>query len=352
MRILMLIPSLTGAGAERQLAYLSAELLRRGHTMLVGFVFTGPGEWPEQVPTHRFESKAPWDPRLVLEVLRLLRSFRPDVVQTNLTRMDVAGGIACAVAGAPFVLREPNCRDAYRDVRSLLRAFVGRRARAVVANSSGGARLWRTSLTFVVPNAVPAEEIAATPPIERTRSGAVVVYSGRLSREKNVDVLIRACAAVMAERDLLLYVCGAGPERPRLEALARDLGAQDCIRFTGFVQDAWSYQRGADVAALLSDFEGNPNSVSECFAAGTPMILSDIAPHRELARGDALLVPPRDAPATANAIRWALANRAVVAERAARASRRTRDWSIAAMADAYEDVYGVACRAAAGTAVR
>jgi GalNAc-alpha-(1->4)-GalNAc-alpha-(1->3)-diNAcBac-PP-undecaprenol alpha-1,4-N-acetyl-D-galactosaminyltransferase len=341
MRILMLIPTLTGAGAERQLAYLAGELRDRGHDVLAGCVARGSGRWIEQVPVHEFATKGAWNPRLILEIARLIRAFEPDIVQTCVTRMDVAGGIASMIARVPFVLRETNSAAAYVDLRSRLRSLVGRGAAAVVANSNGGAALWPDSETSVIPNAVPAEAIAQATPIARTNA-EVAVYVGRLETQKNADVAIRACAMLMPERDLALYVCGDGPDRGRLEALAHELGVAGRVHFAGFVQNPWSYQRAADVALLLSGFEGHPNVVSECFAAGTPMVLSDIEPHRELAGGDALLVPPRDVAATADAIRRTLDDRPAAAERARRVSQRVHTWSIAAMTDAYENVYATA----------
>jgi len=341
MRILLLIPTLTGAGAERQLAYLGSELQRRGHDVLVGFVYNGVGEWTADVPTHRFPSYRPWSPRLIAASVRLMRAWKPDVVQTCLTRMDVAGGIAALLARVPFVIREPNSRESYRDLKSSLRRVVGRRAAAIVANSSEGAAYWRNQRTFLIPNAVPAAAIASVEPIARPDGVALALYVGRLEREKNVDVVLRACAAVMSERELLLTICGQGPERERLEALARELRIETRVRFAGFVENAWSHQRAADVVLLLSDFEGNPNVVSECFAAGTPMILSDIAAHRNLAGDDALFVPPRDASATAAAIRNVLDDRPSALERAGRARTRVGQTTIAAMAAAYENVYAI-----------
>ncbi|HEX6100125.1 MAG TPA: glycosyltransferase [Thermoanaerobaculia bacterium] len=362
MRILLLIPTLTGAGAERQLAYLGGELQRRGHDVLVGYLHPGPGVWPREVPAHRFAPHWPWSPRLIAEIARLIRAWKPDVVQTCITRMDVAGGIAAGLTGVPHVLREPNDAAAYRDFRSWLRRLVGRRAAAIVANSAEGAAYWSGQRTWVIPNAVPFDEIAAAEPAARAEGAAVLLYAGRLEPQKNVDIVLHALAAVLVGRGFsppdvgrgfspptpgggglkprpTLTICGQGPERERLETLARKLGIAACVHFAGFVHDVWNRQRAADAALLVSSFEGHPNVVSECFAAGTPMILSDIPQHRALAEGDALFVPPGDVVATAAAIRDVLDDRAAAVERARRAQARVSQISIPRMAAAYEDVY-------------
>ena len=342
MRILFLMPSLTGGGAERQTAYLAAELQRRGHDVLTSFIYRGRGEWPDELLLHPLPESRPWSPRLVLDLVRLIRAWKPDVVQTSLPRMDVAGGIASTLTRVPFVLREPNSAASYRGLKSLLRAVVGRRATAIVANSAAGAAYWRRGQVFTVPNAVPLEEVERAQPVERPPHAAIATYTGRLVPEKNVDVLLQAAALVMKERDLFLFICGTGPEQPRLEALARELGIERRVRFTGFVTNAWSYQRSADVALLLSDFEGHPNAISECFAGGTPMILSDIASHRGLAGAEALFVPPRDVAATAVAIGNVLDDHAAASARAERARKTLRTSSVAEMASSYENVLAIA----------
>jgi glycosyltransferase involved in cell wall biosynthesis len=337
MRILLLIPTLTGGGAERQLAYLGGELQRRGHDVLVGYLHPGPGGWPEDVPAHRFGPYRPWSPRLIGEIARLIRAWKPDVVQTCITRMDVAGGIAAMLTGVPHVLREPNDASAYRDFRSRLRRVVGRRAAAIVANSAEGAAYWAMPRTSVIPNAIPFDEIASAEPAARPDEGAVVLYAGRLEPQKNVDVVLRAFAEVQGKRTLT--ICGQGSERARLEALAGELGIADRVHFAGFVHDVWNRLRAADVALLVSAFEGHPNVISECFAAGTPMILSDIPQHRALAEGNAWLVPPGDVAATAAAIRDVLDDRAAALARARRARTHVSHISIPRMAAAYENVY-------------
>ena len=112
------------------------------------------------------------------------------------------------------------------------------------------------------------------------------------------------------------------------------------MRFTGFTRDVWSIIKGADLFVSLSDFEGSPNSVLEAFAAGTPVVLSDIDAHRALADEQcAFFAPLRDVTATAAVIRRALDDRAEAASRARNARRRIQSMTVAAMADAYEELY-------------
>jgi glycosyltransferase involved in cell wall biosynthesis len=345
MKIMFLVPNLSGGGAERQLAYLASELHRRGHDVSIGYNHDGPGIPPPDVPVRRLPRRHPWDPRRIADTLSLIRACRPEVVQTCTPPADVVGGIAARLAGVPLIVREPSGASYDRGVKSRLRVMVARGAAVIVANSPGGDSYWaaavgRSLQRRIIPNAVPLTDIENTAPIARPAAGGVAVYAGRLEPLKNVDVLLRACAAVMRERDLTLYICGDGSQRAKLVALANELGVETRVHFTGFIAGVWRYQRAADFTALLSDFEGQPNAALESFAAGAPMILSDIPEHRHLARGDtALFVPPRDVDATARAICELLDDRTAALARAARARSLVEDSAIHGMASAFEEVY-------------
>jgi glycosyltransferase involved in cell wall biosynthesis len=121
----------------------------------------------------------------------------------------------------------------------------------------------------------------------RPREG-YFIYLGRLSEEKGADVIVDAWSAAPGE----LLVVGDGPERARLEARARGR-----IRFTGPVPPARALELLAGARALLIPsrcYEGSPKTVGEAFAAGVPVIASDIGALPEFVRDDAtgLLVAP------------------------------------------------------------
>ena len=331
MRILHLIPTLTNGGAERQLAYLTRELRRRGHEVLIAYIQDGlaPAQAAD-LPTRKLASRRHRDPRLLAELIGVIRSWRPDVLQTWYVESDIVGGVAAVLTRTPWVLREPNTGQFYYGrAKAWLRKAIARvAASAIVANSPGGAAYWSSPL---IPNAVPLVEIDAVP---RTDLGAspTVVYAGRLEAIKNVDVVIAAAAQVEGVR---LIICGAGPRRKDLQRLAGE-----SVRFTGFTREVWSIIKSADLLVSLSDFEGSPNAVLEAFAAGTPVVLSDIDAHRAMADEQcAFFAPLRDVAATAAVIRRALDDRAEAASRARNARRRIESMTIEMMADAYERVY-------------
>ena len=110
----------------------------------------------------------------------------------------------------------------------------------------------------------------------------VILSVGRLdSREqyKGQDRVIAALPALKAARLSPLYlIAGDGDDRPRLEALAKELAVTDQVRFLGVVSDADlpDLYRAADLFALPSTGEGFGIVYLEAMACGTPALGLDV----------------------------------------------------------------------------
>ena len=129
-------------------------------------------------------------------------------------------------------------------------------------------------LVPVVPNGIDLSRIAAVAPAAEEWD---VVFTGRLIREKNVDLLLRALVHVREEvGDLRALVVGDGPERPALEALARDLGLP--VTFAGFLpryDDVIAAMKASKVFVLPSTREGFGIAALEAMACGVPVVTVD-----------------------------------------------------------------------------
>jgi glycosyltransferase involved in cell wall biosynthesis len=122
--------------------------------------------------------------------------------------------------------------------------------------------------------------------------------------------------------------------------LAGELDIDGSVVFAGFVRDVRAVMRRADVYVSVSAVEGSPNAVQEAMACGTPVVLSDISAHRELADPRAArLVDGDDVRAIADGLVDCLRNRDAARARAAYAQSLADAWSAAAMGAAYDAVY-------------
>jgi glycosyltransferase involved in cell wall biosynthesis len=122
--------------------------------------------------------------------------------------------------------------------------------------------------------ALPTEERLAP-------DGGYILYFGRLSPEKGLDGLLRA---MVGSREMPLVIAGEGPERARLEALARDLNLSQVV-FAGMVTGAKLEQlvAGCRFSVFPSlAYETLGKSILESYAWGRPVVASDLGSRREV----------------------------------------------------------------------
>jgi glycosyltransferase involved in cell wall biosynthesis len=167
------------------------------------------------------------------------------------------------------------------------------------------------------------------------------LYVGRLKRYKGVDVALRAAASARRARgDVVLQIAGQGDDRPRLEALAAELGLGGAVRFLGFVSEEEKRRllREAWAVVFPSPKEGWGISNVEAAACATPAVASDSPGLRESVRhGETgYLVPHGDAAALASRL-LALAADSTLVRRLGAAAREYAaglSWEAAARATA------------------
>jgi glycosyltransferase involved in cell wall biosynthesis len=133
-----------------------------------------------------------------------------------------------------------------------------------------------------------------------------ILYTGRLTKSKNVDVLLRAIAGNRRDGlDVRCAVVGEGPEETSLRGLAESLQISQAVEFTGGVEfeQVIHHLERSHVLALVSETEGWPKSIAEAMAFGLVCIGSNrgFVP-KMLANSRGVAVPPRDEGALANAI--------------------------------------------------
>jgi glycosyltransferase involved in cell wall biosynthesis len=156
----------------------------------------------------------------------------------------------------------------------------------------------------------------------------VVFFAGRAQMYKGVQVLIRAVQRVQAQREVALVCCGDGPDRPELEALARELGLRNAT-FLGRRDDVKQLLPGATIAVVPSIWaEAFGLAVVESLAAGVPVIASRTGGIPELITDGetGILVAPGDDAALAHAIAALLDNESVRSHMAALGRRHADDY--------------------------
>lgn len=190
-----------------------------------------------------------------------------------------------AVVDLGQLLAHRNALYRWWSVRTLRRHY--RQVDGIIAVSQGVADdLAATcavprALLHVAPNPVLTPEMAqwaacaVDDPWLVSATEPVIVGSGRLGRQKNFALLIRAFARLRAQRPARLLILGGGRQRERLRRLAVELGVGDAVRLCGFVTNPYAYLRRADLFVLSSLWEGSPNVLTEALSLGTRVVATD-----------------------------------------------------------------------------
>ncbi len=243
-----------------------------------------------------------------LPLLRLLRSGRVDVVHAHKFGSNLWLALLTRLAHVPvFVAHEHSWSYEGKLRRLADRRLIARQADAIVAVSPADRmrmieleRIPPQKVVFV-PNGVPD-----APAGDRRRArrelgiplGAPVLGTVcGLRPEKELDTILRAVANLARRRtDLRFLVVGDGPERARLERVARELGAPAMFlghRPNGEVPDLLA---AMDILVCSSRFEGMPLAVLEWMAAGKAIVATRVGGIPSILEDgrQALLVPPRD----------------------------------------------------------
>jgi glycosyltransferase involved in cell wall biosynthesis len=126
-----------------------------------------------------------------------------------------------------------------------------------------------------------------------------ILFVGRVTAEKQIDVLLRAVALLSPALKAQIEIVGGGDQRRNLEMLANSLGLRDQITFTGYVTDEElraAYSR-ATVFAMPSIAELQSIATMEAMASGLPVVAANAMalPHLVHDQENGYLFEPGDA---------------------------------------------------------
>ena len=132
----------------------------------------------------------------------------------------------------------------------------------------------------IVPNGVELTRFFQAEPLFRADYGfgeddILLIYTGRLAPEKNLDFLLLAFAGVaQAVENVQLLLVGDGPIKEDLEKLVRDIQMTDAVQFTGLIpyEKLPGYLAMCDVFVIASIAEVHPLSVIEAMGTGLPVM--------------------------------------------------------------------------------
>ena len=255
-------------------------------------------------------SNLPHTPYAITTMRRELRAGRFDVIHVHEPVAPVVGYDALDTQLAPLVgtfhcysenVVSNSIGNAFGAKRKLQRLHV----RIAVSEAAAwtGRRFYGGSYR-IIPNGVdvPAElpTLAPRPPGAPLR----LAFVGQAVERKGLPVLLRAFEALRDHVDVELMIVGA--DRDEVEPLLLD--GTEGVNVLGKVSDAEKAQALATADLLVAPSLGGESFgmvLTEAFAAGTPVVASDIPGYRDVVRDgvDGVLVPRGDATALAQTLR-------------------------------------------------
>lgn len=231
-----------------------------------------------------------------IEIARVLREYRPDVVNVHLEHSELLVSVAgpLAMSDAVFV-RTLHSTNINVRMPAVCQKWIRRFYRFNIA--CGPDVLTSPSLQLPRKRSIAISNGIALPPMPVDRAsekramreriglpldrvimvniGSMTPWCGVLPKAQ--DVILDAFAASGLKESAELVLVGDGLRRKEFERRAEQLGIAEGVCFTGIVPDVAPYIRAADVALLPSRFEGLPLAGLECVTLGLPLIASDIS---------------------------------------------------------------------------
>jgi glycosyltransferase involved in cell wall biosynthesis len=309
----------TWRGGQRQVLLTVLGLRERGHRAVL--VAHPDGELARRAAEgHDVIKLAPRtevDLRTAWRVSRIIKELKPDIVHAHDPH-----AVAAAALGLSFITSQPRLplvasrRVAFHLKPNAFSRWKYHQVDCFVTAS--------TSIRSVlVEDGIPSSKIVAVyegidvhriraEPIAKIHEALwlpvhapIVGATGALTAEKGHRYLIDAAALVVQDvPDARFVILGEGDHRPALEKQIKDLRLEKHVFLPGFRADVLAFLRAFDVFVMPSLSEGLGTSLLDAMAASKPTVATHTGGIPEVVVDGAtgLLVPPRDAPAMADAI--------------------------------------------------
>ena len=322
-KVLQLIDGLNIGGAEVLLIDLVRGIKEAGHDVIVGYSTHGPLEknlLDLEIPIKHLPRLGRIDPVLLLKMIQLILSEKPDIVHTHLFKSDFHGRLAARLCCVPVVVSTSHNNDiwAKRFPLGYLYGLNANLADRIIAVSTE-VREYQIEFTgistdkiVVIENGVNIQRFASKKDaglslrneFKIAQDAPLIGIIGRLQPQKDHSNFLKAAALIKDKvPNARFMIVGDGLLRDQLLAQTNMLNLKDSVIFCGIRRDIPSVMASFDVLVISSKWEGLPVTLLEGMAAYKPIVSTAVGgiPGVVSDRESGLLVPSEDSFALANA---------------------------------------------------
>ncbi len=331
IRVLHVITDLDTGGAEMMLCKLVSAMNRKGFQNRI-ISLQPPGVLSRfieilgiHVDSLSLNPHRP-NPLALCRAMRIMRQWRPHVVQTWMYHADLLGTLAWMVCRTGALVWNIRCtnmnfsqyRPGTRRVMKMC-ALLSHLPSCVAANSWAAIHHHRSMgyhprQTMVIPNGFDLQRFKPDPVLRNgvrrelgvPESAPCVGLVARLDPMKDHAAFFSAASLIRAKRpDTHFVLCGEGvtPDNQHLRACMGDFRDTETLHLLGRRDDVDRMMAGLDIFVLSSAFgESFPNVIGEAMACGVPCVVTDVGDAARIVGDTGMVVPPEDPAAMADAV--------------------------------------------------
>jgi glycosyltransferase involved in cell wall biosynthesis len=368
-RVLHISTGLTIGGAENMLAQITARLdPTRFTSRVVSLTELGPmakriearGVRVDAMEMRAFRKRI----RGFVNLAKLIRKYRPHIIQTWLYHADLIGGLAAIGYAAPVIwnLRQSNLhpfqsKPGTRTTVKICSRLSGVLPDAIVCGSKSAYEVhaslgYSTKSMRVIPNGVDlgrfkpdiGARIAIREELGLLRSTPLVGLFARFDPQKDHGLFVKAAAtAAQANKHVQFVLCGPGIDQYNRTLLnwINATGLSNRFHLLGARDDIASLTAALDVSVSSSLYgEGFSNTLTEALACGVPCVTTDVGDSLDIVGNCGAVVPPGDHQRLSDAIARVL-QRSVSDQGVHRAARERAEsaFDINVIISQYENLY-------------
>ncbi len=361
MKILIVIDSLSGGGAEKLISDLALRLKSKGYYVDIVLLTKNNAKYIDKLEGEGIPVIALDNVKGLIRkccfLYRVIRDGKYDIVHANLFPVIYYIAIISKLPGLKksfFVMSEHNTDNRRRHIFYMrpIERFVYRQYSKIISISEMTQKQLKNWLKFsskkddlftVIDNGVPIEEFAKVSPYKKEEifphyaSGDILLgMIGSFTTQKNHITMLKVLEHLPAEYKLICV--GEGPLMIEIQRESRKMNLSERVIFLGFRVDIAQIMHSIDIVVIPSIWEGFGLVAVEAMACGKPIVASNVPGLAEVVGQYGLLEDVHSPEKFAKRIQT-LENRQVFEYYTQQSKRRALDYDIEKMVLSYENVY-------------